>query len=379
VAVVLSLSLFVTPVFAGEGGELMCPAPIMVCGNSAGTPDGCPEGYDCACVPSCPNCRDCAARVCVPGAEPECRTACDCEPGLGCFDKKCIAGFAPVFCCESEQCPAGQQCQHRSGRFDRCSSPDPECRTACDCENGQACRDGNCVTTDVPAYCCESDDCPAGQPCVHRSGREGQCKPKQACADHAWLCGDDATSCGNDRTCACSAACPSCENCGPRVCVPPQLGINPYNCNDDGSCDRPGDRCACVSSCQACDDCALHLCMPACDRPDRACDHRRNKVRKALEMVTQRSLRCSRDEDCSHVDTTTECEGTCGVFVNDMRRSFVARAVRYLDHKVCSTYKDDGCPYATPGCLQGVPACIAGRCTYAPPTSSNAAGKAAAR
>jgi hypothetical protein len=103
------------------------------------------------------------------------------------------------------------------------------------------------------------------------------------------------------------------------------------------------------------------------------------KVRKAIDMVTQRSLRCSRDEDCVHVDTNTECQGTCGAYVNHMRRPFVARAVRYLDHKICSTYQDDGCSYATPGCLQGVPACVAGRCTHAAPAATDPAGNAASR
>lgn len=321
VAVVPLLLLSVESARAGDGGELMCPAPLMVCRNTAGTPDGCPPGYDCACVPSCPNCRDCVARVCIAAAKPQCRTACDCEPGLGCFDEKCIAGFAPVFCCDSDQCPAGQQCQHRDGRQDQC---------------------------------------------------------RQDCIDTAWRCStDDASTCGDGRVCTCSAACPFCENCGPNVCVPPNLGITPYNCNDDGSCDRAGDRCICVSSCAACDDCALNLCVPACNSDDGRCGERLHKVQKAIRMVTARSQRCFRDTDCTHVGTSTECLGTCGVFVNQRRRSFVARAVRYLDHKVCSTYRDDGCPYATPRCLHAVPACVEGQCVGVPPDTTE--GSASSR
>lgn len=420
-AVVSSLLLFVSPAFAGDEAQ-MCPSPLMVCENATGTDDGCPRGYVCTCVPSCPRCRDCATRVCVqaaepqcrtacdcepglgcfdnrciagfaavyccdgdvcppgnqcqhkngdmdrcPRAEPECRTACDCDPGLGCFDNQCIAGFAPVFCCDSDQCPAGQQCQHKDGRNDHCPRPEPECRSACDCKAGDGCHDGRCVATDVPVYCCESDECRSGFACQHRDGRPGQCQAE--CTDQAWLCrtAGDAAACGDDRVCTCSAACPSCENCGPSVCVPPNLGINPYACNDDGSCSRRGDRCTCVSSCPECDDCALNLCLPSCNTSDRHCTDRLEKSRKAIRMVSDRSRRCFRDADCVHVDTSTECEGTCGTFVNRMRRSFVARANRYLDHKICSAYQDDGCPYATPGCLQLEPACVEGLCTGRPP------------
>ncbi len=109
-----------SPAAAQRPSTEMCPAPISTCRNAAGR-DACPVGYVCTCVPSCPNCRDCATRVCVAGPTPECQTACDCSPGLGCFDGQCIAGFAPVFCCDAGPCPQGQQCQHRDGEMDRCS------------------------------------------------------------------------------------------------------------------------------------------------------------------------------------------------------------------------------------------------------------------
>ena len=93
-----------------------CPAPISVCG-----PDfsDCPPGYVCTCVSSCPACDDCAAFVCTAVAS-ECRTACDCPNTLGCFDGQCIAGFAPVYCCDRGECPIGQQCQSRDGTMLMC-------------------------------------------------------------------------------------------------------------------------------------------------------------------------------------------------------------------------------------------------------------------
>jgi len=370
VAALCFLLLPATAVFAGDDpSDQMCPAPVAVCQNADGNTDGCPAGYDCRCVPSCPNCRDCAARVCVASSEPQCRTACDCEPGLGCFDNRCIAGFAPVFCCESDECPAGQQCQHRDGRHDRCDNAEPQCSSACDCNSGQACLNGNCLDTNVPVYCCESNDCRAGFPCDHRNGERDQCRP--ACSDQVWSCpsvGDNA-ACGDDRVCSCTAACPSCENCGPPVCVPPNLGVTPYDCNEDGSCDRNGDRCVCVSSCAACDDCTRKVCVPSCRERDDRCDKRLEKVTRAIEMISDLSRRCSRDADCRAVATSTECQGTCGTSVNRLRAPFVTRAVQYLDRKICSDYQDDGCDYATPRCATQDVACVEGKCTKVTPAA----------
>ncbi len=86
----------------------VCPLPISTCQLKPGPLDisdsvpffapECPEGYECACVPSCPLCKDCAAQVCVRAKSAECKTACDCKPGIGCFNERCIPGFAPVYC-----------------------------------------------------------------------------------------------------------------------------------------------------------------------------------------------------------------------------------------------------------------------------------------
>ncbi|GIW41882.1 MAG: hypothetical protein KatS3mg076_2459 [Candidatus Binatia bacterium] len=84
------------------------------------------------------------------------------------------------------------------------------------------------------------------------------------CDSPPWLC-DDERQCGDDRVCSCSASCPWCEDCGPEVCVPPELPFPPYRCSADGGCELPGDVCACVPSCEACDDCALSLCVPSCE------------------------------------------------------------------------------------------------------------------
>ena len=115
----------------------ICKPPISTCrmgpvplepGTSFGPirpPGGCPANFECVCVPSHVGAKDCAAQVCVPGRS-ECKSACDCEPGLGCWNGQCIAGIAPVFCCDSGKCEPGAQCQHPNGKPDICA--DPMCR-----------------------------------------------------------------------------------------------------------------------------------------------------------------------------------------------------------------------------------------------------------
>lgn len=122
----------------------VCEPPVSICnvnrimlgGDMESRPDilplptACPKGYACVCVPSCPECDDCAAEVCLRSLDRECRTACDCPSGLGCFDGRCLAGFAPVYCCDAGPCPTGQQCQHRGGDMDFCAESTCEERLA---------------------------------------------------------------------------------------------------------------------------------------------------------------------------------------------------------------------------------------------------------
>lgn len=49
-----------------------------------------------------------------------CTTACDCMPGLGCFNGSCTAGNQPVYCCGSSACPATSVCQSATGQYGRC-------------------------------------------------------------------------------------------------------------------------------------------------------------------------------------------------------------------------------------------------------------------
>jgi hypothetical protein len=50
-----------------------------------------------------------------------CKTACDCQAGLACFQQKCIkTPIGQLYCCESDDCPAGSFCESKMGGFRQC-------------------------------------------------------------------------------------------------------------------------------------------------------------------------------------------------------------------------------------------------------------------
>lgn len=300
------------PCLAAQDGKvppvpLICAPPVSTCATPEGGAGECPEGHVCRCVPSCPSCRDCAARVCVAAGEPQCRTACDCPPGLGCFEGRCIAGFAPVFCCDEGPCPSADQCQHRDGRMDVCPP---------------------------------------------------------VCVEQAWRC-DTAggSACGEGRECRCAASCPVCDDCPAGVCVPAGAAP-PYRCQE-GAC-APGERCLCVPSCPDCADCALHICVPACGVK---CEDRLRRMGERIDQLIDRVNVCQEDADCVAVDTSTQCRRSCSDtrIVHRRFQAKVQRLIGRLDHSLCSRYRGMGCPPVVTHCpqagggpLRGV--CEAGRC-----------------
>jgi hypothetical protein len=55
-----------------------------------------------------------------------CTTACDCMPGLGCFNGTCTASNMPVYCCGSADCPSASVCQSSTGQYGRCNGAMPD-------------------------------------------------------------------------------------------------------------------------------------------------------------------------------------------------------------------------------------------------------------
>ena len=96
------------------------------------------------------------------------------------------------------------------------------------------------------------------------------------------------------------------------------------------------------------------------------CEERLFKVQKRIHRWVKRKSRCETADDCVRVDTSTDCQGTCGAFVNRAKLDKVAAKIAHADEKFCDGYTSDGCPYATPSCAAQEPACVEGRCTGAP-------------
>lgn len=316
--------------------ESICPAPIQTCTikpvadtgtgpTSVPPPDDCPDGYRCVCVPSCPTCTDCATQVCVRDAAKPCQTACDCPPGLACFESQCLAGFAPVFCCEGTQCPLREQCQHRDGSMDRCHS--------------------GCIDQGS-AWLCP----PTAEPKLEAVPTDPGAVTNDITAD---------SRCGVDKVCACAVSCPGCDDCVAEVCVPPRTP-SPVACESDAQC-AEGRHCACVPSCPDCTDCAARLCVrDQCDDPQ--CEDRLQRVTRRIRRLVRRSSFCDDASQCVQIDTSTACAATCGGWVNGLVEEQVAAVIDRLDTRICSTYAEDGCPVPLASCLAEHPACVDGRC-----------------
>jgi hypothetical protein len=78
--------------------------------------------------------------------------------------------------------------------------------------------------------------------------------------------------------------------------------------------------------------------------------------------VVEKTNECREHSDCARVDTSTECLGTCGEWVNRRYERRVLRFVHRLDRRVCSTFNEDGCATATPACLHERGLCVDGEC-----------------
>jgi hypothetical protein len=103
-----------------------------------------------------------------------CNSACDCQAGLACFMGTCQMGFAPVYCCGSNDCPAGEFCQNptggmlhrcggvgdggfpgRDGGFDRDAFPDGGgfCQFVT-CNSDNKCMNFGCGMCDQASHTC---------------------------------------------------------------------------------------------------------------------------------------------------------------------------------------------------------------------------------
>lgn len=85
-----------------------------------------------------------------------------------------------------------------------------------------------------------------------------------------------------------------------------------------------------------------------------------------IERVIHHTRPCMRDADCIRVDTSTACQGSCGMWVHKRFADRVRRFIEHVDQRYCSDFQADGCTYVTPRCQGEVAACVAGECAGQP-------------
>ncbi len=101
---------------------------------------------------------------------------------------------------------------------------------------------------------------------------------------------------------------------------------------------------------------------------DSACDTRRDfAVSRRDAALAFASNGCTDDAQCVEASTSTQCRGACPSAVLEVHAEAYESLRASLDERVCATYRDDGCAYATPRCMNGAPACVEGRCEWSGP------------
>lgn len=275
-----------------EGKCVSTTTPVYCCDR-----DGCPVGQAC-------NDHEDKPSVCA--ARQTCKHSCDCKQGLGCVDGFCTATRNPTYCCERIGCPPGQACESARGGQKTCGDEGAACNTACDCIAGIACTNGQCTRTGQLVYCCEDTNCPTGQRCQNRKGGYDLCQQQQACKTACDCNAGQACNSGKcesqpipvyccDKPDACPAGqvcdrsdgqrdkCPSqvqckspCDCAQGQDCQNGRCVVNPFpvyccrlaGCPPNAECANPdGSKGTCSTpSCQGDADCGRPTCAQAGDR-----------------------------------------------------------------------------------------------------------------
>lgn len=176
-----------------------------------------------------------------------CNSACDCQDGLGCINGQCTRLTHPVYCCARKNaCPAGAKCEEPSGQEKRCGGTVPTCQTHCDCDQGSACVKGQCSEDPKKrTLCCAKSSCKTGEACYNPDGSPGVCG-EHTCTSNADCSG---TTCSQSGTLCTQRN----SRCFQGKC---QLGITQIpnaQCGKDGICRKNS---ACKVHCDCSGGCA---------------------------------------------------------------------------------------------------------------------------
>ena len=122
------------------------------------------------------------------------------------------------------------------------------------------------------------------------------------------------------------------------------------------------------------DDQPVPGCLPdqfkpymSADCVDATCDAMLDSVQETIAAAVEGQQFCKNDDNCTVVDTSTHCAGTCGVPLNKMFAAELQTALSWMDSNICIQHGfQEMCPFATPDCAPPNPGCgPEGQCVYA--------------
>jgi hypothetical protein len=362
----------------------------LVCddGNSC-TTDSCEVAIGCQQVPNQNLCDDgnactspdqCAAGLCVPGADIDCEDNNLCTDDTCNPDSGCVHQLNQAPCDDNDACTLNDHCQLgecASGEALVCDDDNTCTEDSCDtdlgclhsnndkkCDDGNACTlvdtcvEGKCASGQL-TYCnddniCTNDICDPVNGCIHLLN-EAPCNDDDLCTtgDHCHLgeclasgqlaCNDNnpctADSCNpangcqflpQDSACDDGSKCTTGDHCAAGICV--VTGIQ--DCNDLNPCtdDSCSPALGCVNApnllpcedgdvCTVGDQCAGSLCIPGIDME---CDDNNLCTDDTCDLVAgclnaPNSLDCNDNDLCTPFDKCTggTCVGTGAVDCND--------------------------------------------------------------
>jgi len=299
---------------------------LMKCATCEVSPE-CPDGtleFDCRYQypvgPVCdwPSAVNCTNDNPCDITQVECCSEYDCQPGELCVDGSCVSRSTPTpcpnECCGDEDCADGFMCDADGSC--KCST---ECCADSDCNEGFTCdENGNCVA-ECPNECCADSDCKEGFICDENGNCVAEC-PNECCADSdckdGFICdenGNCVAECPNE--CCADSDCDegfTCDENGNCIADCPTDCCSDEDCGDGFMCNADGV-CECSSECCVDDDCDNGLtCVDGgCKCPNDCCSNDDCPNGWTCDAGScSCPTECCSDDDC-HGELTCNADGNC--------------------------------------------------------------------
>lgn len=267
------------------------------CQPSPATPTYCCDNT------GCPAGKGCVSKANLSGICPKsCKAHCDCDQGEACVNGLCQTGplIGKTYCCNKTGCPIGEYCYEPDGQFNQC--PQTNCKSPCDCSQGEDCRSGVCIPTQPPVYCCSKAGCTSGSACKDATNQWGKCPTQSACKTPCDC--PQGEDCFNGQCVGIFPAVYCCSNVG---CPVGQACID--NANQNGFC--PGAKCKTACDCpiqgQSCvrGSCAYLIGSAriyCCDKPycpaGNSCEDTQGNLKTCSQASCKTPCDCNQGEDC---------------------------------------------------------------------------------